>query len=52
MRRLTIHFEIAFGKDEEEETTVEYHEISAEVEEAEQGEAGELRRPIGFGPEA
>lgn len=51
MRRLVVHFEIAFGKDEEEEATVEYHQISAETEQAEEG-LGELdqRRPMGFGP--
>ena len=49
MRRLVVHFEIAFGKDEE--AGAEYHQISAETEQAEEG-LGELdqRRPMGFGP--
>ena len=50
VRRLVVHFEIAFGKDEEE-AGAEYHQISAETEQAEEG-LGELdqRRPMGFGP--
>ena len=50
MRRLVVHFEIAFGKDEEE-AGAEYRQISSETEQAEEG-LGELdqRRPMGFGP--